>query len=105
MLPQHEGAAPGSTPDQPQDQAPQGGITEKLVALDKQLYQVVGAISQADVPDEVKAPFQSALEAFRAGLSALTSMADGGKGQAQPGAVAPEQGAAQGAVPMSHGRR
>lgn len=95
---------------QPQDgaqepaQAPQGAITEKLVALDKQLYQVVGVISQAGIPDEVKAPFKAALEAYRAGLTALTQLS-GGEGQApQGGAVAPEQGGAHGAVPVTHGR-
>lgn len=87
-------AAGGAAPQQ----GGGGGVAEALMQLDEQLFRVVSAVQKAQVPEQVKSAFSSALEAYRAGLEALTG------GGAQPsGAVTPEQGANPNARPMNHG--
>jgi hypothetical protein len=92
--------APAEAGGQPaQEQG--GGIVEALTGLDKGLFQITTAVTEnPQVPEEAKAAFQSALQAFRKGLEMLTS---GGGQPAPSGPVTPEQGVS-GAQPMSHGR-
>lgn len=90
-----------------QEQGAGGGIVDVLMGIDKQLAQVVHVVSKAQIPDQVKAAFSQAQEAFRAGLSGLNDAA-GGSGapsQAQPagGVSTMEQGGNPNARPMSHG--
>ncbi len=87
-----EGAA-----EQAGDTSEQGGITQALVETDKNLFKISQIVAQnPQIPDEIKSAFQSALDSYRQGLSALT----GGGGQAGPANATPEQGAS-GAQPMS----
>ena len=81
----------------------EGGAAEKLVALDKEFSTVVGALTQADIPDEAKQAFGSALEAWRGGLEILMSGEGGTPEGPQP--TTPEQGGNPNAVPMNPGRR
>lgn len=77
-----------------------GGVAETLTAVDAQLSKIAQFAGQSpQMPEEAKAAFASALEAFRAGLEIVTGAA--GHGAQGPAAVAPEQGGAQGAVPMT----
>jgi hypothetical protein len=88
---------------EPQGQAQQGGgIVEALIETDKRLFSIVNAVSQSPAPDEVKQAFGQALEAYRAGLEALTG---GGQQPEQQGAVAPEAGGNPNAQPMGMGGR
>jgi hypothetical protein len=89
------------------DEAPAqgGGVAEKIVSLDRDLAQLAQVVTQNEqIPDELKAPLQASVEAFRAFAQGLTEFAGGGGGQApQQGVVSPEQGAS-GAQPVSMGR-
>lgn len=77
-----------------------GGITQALVETDKSLFKISQLVGQnPEVPDEVKAAFQAALDAYRQGLSALTGGGEGGSAPA-PANASVEQGAS-GAQPMS----
>lgn len=76
-----------------QDAPAQGG-GDPLADVQSKLAEVAG---QEGLPEEAKAAFTAALEAFAAGLEAMKG---GGEPQG-PAAVSPEQGAS-GAVPMSH---
>ena len=81
-----------------------GGITEVLVETDANLASVAKMMAQNEkIPDEVKALFAQASEAYRQGLTALQEVAGGGGGGAPggPGAVAPEAGGNPGAIPMT----
>lgn len=81
-----------------------GGVAQALMDLDKTLFQVVSAVQKAPIPDDIKAKFSTALDAYRAGLEGLTGGAqEGPKGQPMPGAATPEQGANPNARPMNHG--
>ncbi len=82
--------------------AQEGGVTETLVEVDAKLAKLVQFVGQAaQVPEEAKAAFAQALEAYRSGLEIVMAAAQGGGGPQGPAAVAPEQGGAQGAVPMT----
>lgn len=98
-------------PGQPapaQEQGAGGSIVDVLMGIDKQLAQVVQAVSKAQIPDQVKAAFSQAQEAFRAGLSGLNDAAGEGGGEAPPqaqpagGVSTMEQGGNPNARPMSH---
>jgi hypothetical protein len=85
--------APMAAPAPAQD----GGAEEAISQAGSTLSKLV---EDPGLPEEAKAAFKAALEAFSAGVSALTG---GGSGpQPEQGVVTPEQGAS-GAVPMSHG--
>lgn len=88
--------------DAPAGQNSGGGVAEALVQADAMLAKIAKATSAAEqVPEEAKAAFATALEAFRGGLEIVMEAARGG-GRAQPsGAAAPEAGGAPGAVPVS----
>lgn len=77
-----------------------GGITQVLQQLDAGLYKVATTLAQSQgAPEEAKAAFQAASQAFRQGIQILTE--GGGEPQQQ---TTPEQGANPNAVPMGHGR-
>lgn len=79
-----------------------GGITEVLQQLDAGLYKVATTLAQSQgAPEEAKAAFQAASQAFRQGIEILTG---GGQGQAPQQTTTPEQGGNPNAVPVSHGR-
>lgn len=81
-----------------------GGVTEVLVETDANLAAVAKQMAKnQQIPDEVKALFAQASEAYRQGLQALSEVAGGGAEPAPggPGAVAPEAGGNPGAVPMT----
>lgn len=80
-----------------------GGIAEVLQGLDAGLSKVTQALSQGSAPEEAKAAFQAALQAFRQGLEILTS-GDGDPQRQAAQTTTPEQGANPNAVPMGHGR-
>jgi len=84
-----------------------GGIGDVLQDVDGKLSKIAQMTGQSSIPDEAKAAFAQASEAFRAGLEIVMQLAEGGGGQPAPqgGTVSPEQGGSQGAVPMSHGAR
>lgn len=75
-----------------------GGAEEALKSLGAGL----AAVSQDEsVPEEAKAAFQAAHDAFQKGLALL----EGGGEEAGPNETLPmEAGASKGAVPVSHGR-
>ena len=79
-----------------------GGVADAFVEVDGKLAKLVAAAQQSEqVPPEAKEAFAAALAAFRQGIETLMAAAKGG-GQAAPrGAVAPESGGAEGAVPES----
>lgn len=99
-----EQAQPAGAPPQAAPGGGGGGITDVLVETDKNLAGVAAVMAKnPQIPDEVKAAFQSASQAFRQGLEALTQIAGGGGGGPQPapaGTSTPEQGGG-GAVPMT----
>lgn len=84
-----------------------GGIADALVDTDKNLAAIAGAMAKnPQIPDEVKAAFQTASQAYRQGMEAVMEIAGGGGapgGEEPPGggAVSPEAGASRGAVPMT----
>ncbi len=75
-----------------------GGVADAL----KSLGDGLSAASQDEsVPEEARAAFSAALEAFSQGMQIL----QGGEQPPDPSQpVSMEQGASKGAVPMSHGR-
>ncbi len=73
-------------------------MQEQLASLGQALEAVA---SDPSVPEEAKAAFQAALEAFKSGFELM-----GASEAASPestGTVTPEQGASD-SVPMNHGR-
>jgi hypothetical protein len=73
-------------------------MEEQLASLGQGLEAVA---NDPSVPDEAKAAFQAALEAFKSGFELMA--AGGGKPQDPSGPVSPEQGVSN-SVPVSHGR-
>lgn len=84
-------------PAQPAGGEGGGDVVEALMGLEKGLASVTEAAgSDPNFPEEAKAAFAAALDAYRQGLEALS-------GGGQPsGPVAMEAGAS-GARPMTHG--
>jgi len=117
---QPPGGAPGGQPPQggaPGGQPPGGpqggGIAQALVMVDQTLNKIATAVGQnQQIPDDVKAAAQDALNAYRKFENALVKAAggepqgqsddDGDEGPGGPGTTTPQQGGRGGAVPMSH---
>jgi hypothetical protein len=75
-----------------------GGVADALKTLGQGLS---AATQDESVPEEARAAFSAALEAFSQGMSILEG---GGQAPSPSEPVSMEQGASKGAVPMSHGR-
>lgn len=101
-----EGQMPPVAAEAPAQSDPQGGgVAEFLTGLDKDLLKATQVVSEnPEIPDDLKAPLQAAHQAYRQFLEGLLSMGEGGAPEPAGGAVAPEQGASKGAVPVSMGR-
>lgn len=112
QMPAPEGAPAGQEPPK---QGGGGGIADALVGVDQGLAMIAKATAEnPQVPPEAKQHFQTAREAYQAGVEILMQAAGGGaapQGQPQGGApqaaapspggpVAPEAGGGR-AIPMS----
>lgn len=93
-----EGMPPEAGQEAPPKEDAGGGIAEGLAATGAQLQKFTEAVSQdPQVPDEVKAQFAAALEAFTGAAQGLSG------GPSAGGSATPEQGGNPNAKPMGMG--